>query len=327
MIMRNGPRPNLFVIGAMKCGTTSLHAALAAHPQIFMCRPKEPDYFIAERNWSKGERWYLSLFARAGDAPIIGESSTGYTKAPTFTGVPQRIMRFQPSARFIYIMRDPIERAISQYWHHVRREGERRDMLTAILAEPHFRDVSHYAAQLAPYVEVFGRDRIYPLTLEELVACPSKVFRELLVWLGVNAAFVPQRIQRRHVTPDTIHLARTGLGVLLKLRSSRGWHAAARLMPRSVRTIGLRLIAREVDRTAQPVAQVAELLRPLQRAQTQALSRMLGRQFPEWTTLFGKERGGIAGTAISGAPAFGVSRDPVGEDRLVLVGGGRGKPA
>jgi len=114
--MRNGPRPNLFVIGAMKSGTSSLHATLAAHPQIFMCRKKEPDYFIEQCNWSRGERWYLSLFARAGDKPIIGESSTGYTQAPRFHGVPQRIRGFRPDARFVYIMRDPIERTISHYW-------------------------------------------------------------------------------------------------------------------------------------------------------------------------------------------------------------------
>ena len=260
--MRNGPRPNLFVIGAMKSGTSSLHAALAAHPQIFMCREKEPDYFIEQRNWTKGESWYLSLFARAGDKPIIGESSTGYTKAPIFHGVLQRILQFQPDARFVYIMRDPIERTISHYRHNVWWEGERRDMLTAICEKAHFRDVSHYAAQLAPYIEVFGRDRIYTLTLEELVAHPSKVFRELLAWLGVESSDAPQSIQRRNVTPDKIPRARTGLGFLLRLQDSRVWNAATRLMPRGVRTIGLRLIAREADQSPQPVVQAIEFLRP-----------------------------------------------------------------
>ena len=120
------PKPNLFVIGAMKSGTSSLHYYLAAHPQIFMSDPKEPSYFavssrsksaspqIATQSYCRSEEEYLRLFENAQGATIIGESSTNYTKLNSFTQVPQRIAAFQPDARFIYIMRDPLERTISQ---------------------------------------------------------------------------------------------------------------------------------------------------------------------------------------------------------------------
>ena len=66
--------PNLFIIGAMKSGTTSLHHYLAEHQRIFMSELKEPGYFVEELTWSRGRDWYLSLFAEAGDAAIVGES-------------------------------------------------------------------------------------------------------------------------------------------------------------------------------------------------------------------------------------------------------------
>ena len=84
-------RPNLFVIGAMKSGTTSLHAYLGSHPQIFMCPEKEPSFFAKETISSRGEDWYLKLFAAAGSKPVIGESSTAYSRIPLFPGVPERI--------------------------------------------------------------------------------------------------------------------------------------------------------------------------------------------------------------------------------------------
>lgn len=86
--MANQRIPNLFIVGAMKSGTTTLHNYLNMHPDIFMSqKPKEPQYFVQELNWSKGEDWYLSLFEAAGDAKIIGESSTDYSKLPRYQGL------------------------------------------------------------------------------------------------------------------------------------------------------------------------------------------------------------------------------------------------
>jgi Sulfotransferase family len=70
--------PNLIVIGAERCGTTTLHRYVGSHPQVFMSRQKELDFFVAEQNWARGRRWYERKFPVA---PIRGESS------PSFTGV------------------------------------------------------------------------------------------------------------------------------------------------------------------------------------------------------------------------------------------------
>ena len=99
----DAPRPGLFLMGAMKSGTTYLRRLLASHPDIFMCEPDEPSYFVDPRQlkviwrdmWERGfwrsEAHYLQLFRSAGDAMIVGEASTNYTKLPLMAGVPEKI--------------------------------------------------------------------------------------------------------------------------------------------------------------------------------------------------------------------------------------------
>ena len=112
---QKGTLPNLIIIGAQKCGTTSLHYYLNLHPQILMSREKELNFFITERNWSKGVDWYRSQFVEK--AEIYGESSPNYTDYIRFGGVPERMYSVVPDARLIYILRDPIERIVSHYVH------------------------------------------------------------------------------------------------------------------------------------------------------------------------------------------------------------------
>jgi hypothetical protein len=267
----------------MKSGTTSLHAYLGSHPQIFMCPEKEPEFFAKETVWSRGEEWYLNLFAAAKSEPVIGESSTVYSRIPLFPGVPERIAKFNPEARFIYVMRDPIERTISEYWYHVRFCGERRDMLTAIREDLRLTVASNYAMQLAPYFERFGSARIATLTFEELLRNPSNVSRQLFAWLGVDVSFVPPNLdQRENVTPQIIVLRKTGLlnhvGRALKpLIPSRMFLAAKRRLQ----------VYESIDRNSSSVDEVIEFLKSIQKEQVARLGEMLGRSFPEWTSLYG----------------------------------------
>ena len=100
--------PDFIIIGAMRAGTTALADLLSRHPEIGMSRLKETDYFIAEKNFSRGPVWYQSLFPM--DRPIRGEASPNYAKSDVFAGVPQRIHAARPDVRLIYIVRDPVER-------------------------------------------------------------------------------------------------------------------------------------------------------------------------------------------------------------------------
>src|SRR5579871_5444493 len=197
-----GRRPGLFVIGAMKSGTNYLRKLLDRHPSIFMTEANEPSYFVDPEElkviwperWANGywrdERNYLRLFAPAGDALILGEASTNYTKIPLVNGVAERLHRFNPDARLIYLLRDPVERTISHYWHMVRYHTEYRSIAAAIKHEPQYVAVSNYAMQLAPFRERFGDDRIVVLTHEELVRDPYTTMEVLYRWLGLDTTGV-----------------------------------------------------------------------------------------------------------------------------------------
>jgi len=298
------PRPNLFLIGSKKAGTTYLTDLLRQHPAIFMSVPKEPCYFVdsnvlrrewpymwREGCWRSVDR-YLGLFAGAGDRKIIGEASTVYSEAPIYSGVPRRIRAFNPHARFIYLMRDPVDRAISHYWFRVRWWREQRPMLTAIRSDPQYRNVSHYARQLKEYQRHFGLDRIYALTYEALVADPLGQLNRLYGWLGVDPAFRPARLGvASNVRPDVLNQVR-GYGLLDWLRRRSLYGRLAPYVPRAVRQIGGQLAARSVRPAEVQVGEVLKYLRPIQLRETKELSALLNRGFPEWEILYG------SGTAI-----------------------------
>src|SRR5688500_10257249 len=99
-------KPNLFLLGAMKSGTSSVYKGLSEHPAIFMA-PAEPMHFSRPENWSRGHKEYLRLFQHASDEEYLGEASVEYTKRPFWSGVAERIHEFNPDARMLYVMRDP----------------------------------------------------------------------------------------------------------------------------------------------------------------------------------------------------------------------------
>jgi Sulfotransferase family len=292
------PKPNFFIIGSMKSGTTYLWSLLASHPSIFLSRPKEPTHFVEGDQlrtlwpwgWGlgfwKSESAYLELFRSAGTAPIIGEASVHYTHWPLASGVAERIHQFNPNARLLYVMRDPIERTISHYWHRVRVLGEHRSLSDAIKNDPQYTDVSHYAMQLAPYSRLFARDQIKAITFEELTGNANETLRSILRWLDVDCSAAVASRTPENATPEIVE-QRIGNGLFWGMRGkSRLVKAVLEHSPTFVRRAGLRLVTRRIDRTAVDTSEVVQYLRPLQQRQTEDLAKLLGRQFPEWTTLY-----------------------------------------
>ena len=97
--MRNAP--DFVIIGAMKCATTTLHEQLDAQAGVFMSEPKEPNFFSNDEQFQRGIDWYLSLFSSAQPGDLCGESSTHYTKLPTYPSTIDRLKQHAPNAKFI----------------------------------------------------------------------------------------------------------------------------------------------------------------------------------------------------------------------------------
>jgi sulfotransferase family protein len=195
--------PTFLVIGAMKAGTTSLHAYLRAHPDVFMAEPKELEFFVEGKNWERGVDWYQSCFASSGNATARGEASTTYTKHPFFPGVPERIKRVLPDVRLVYVVRHPIRRMVSQYLHHVAEYGERRPASEVLLTNPMLFALSDYATQIERYFESFPREQLLIVTSEELDDRRAATLRTIYGFIGVDDRWTPPNLgQRLHRSED-----------------------------------------------------------------------------------------------------------------------------
>lgn len=296
----NGRKPNLFIVGASKAGTSTLHSYLAEHPQILMSKFKEPAFFLGPTDpkrdrlavsdrYRNDSATYFQLFDKAKSCIYAGESTTGYTWIPRFEGVAERICHFNPQARVIYLMRDPVERTISHYWWNVRHEGESRAPLDAIRKDRLYNDVSNYAMQLLPYIEQFGCDQVKPVLFEDLTADPIKTLDEITEWLGIDP-LVPTSAKARHenVTPCEVTQSRNRPR-LHRLRESHLWNAVGPRVPAVVRRIGRSMVERRVDRKNVSMDGVVGFLRPIQRDQTEELRGLIELSFHKWDSLYGSE--------------------------------------
>jgi hypothetical protein len=185
-----GVRPTFLVIGAMKCGTTSLFDLLAQHPQIGMSTVKEPAFFCDDEIFARGLSWYESLFAHAAGRREVGEASTSYTKKFTYPRAAERIARHLPDAKLIYVVRHPLERIESQ-WMHGIHTGWHPDDFSRALDDPSLIDPSRYWRQINTYRDYFPDVRILVLFFDDFKADPLAVMSRCCDFLGVARSFVP----------------------------------------------------------------------------------------------------------------------------------------
>lgn len=215
-IGKKGSLPNLIVIGAVKCGTTSLHYYMGLHPEISMTWEKEPHFFVRERNWDKGLEWYKSNFTE--NTMIRGETSPGYTKYPIFKGVPERMHAVVPDAKLIYILRDPIDRMVSNYIQNYSNGNESRTTEEAL---SHLDDNnpyicnSKYYMQLEQYLNYFPRSHILIITLEDLYNHRMAVLKKIFRFLDVDENFYsPQFSHIKH--QSNVKRRKNRIGMFLK---------------------------------------------------------------------------------------------------------------
>lgn len=202
--------PDFIIGGAPKCGTTSLHFILDQHPEIALPEDEihffdaddpvtHPDFFFAQRGAlsyydvesPEFRARYAARFAPFVDVRLIGEDSTTYIMSPA---APGRIRDLLPNTRMIFMLRDPVARAYSQYWHSVTRARATRTFEKAIAADPGLTIGSTYLPGLERYRAMLGADRVKAVLFEDFIADQQCVVDDVTDFLGAaRMALTPEK--------------------------------------------------------------------------------------------------------------------------------------
>ena len=202
--------PNFFIIGAQKAGTTSLYSYLKQHPQIYMSPRKEPHFFkgIHSEYQTRGRSLapvtdigeYQALFEGVTDEKAIGEASASYLYSPK---TPALIERSIPDAKLIAVLRNPADRAYSNFLYCVQMGREPlATFVEALQAEEkrirtnwgplwHYRQKGFYYAQVTRYFNTFGPDRVKVYLYDDLRGNPLGMLSDIFRFLDVDETFVP----------------------------------------------------------------------------------------------------------------------------------------
>ncbi|NNE37371.1 MAG: sulfotransferase family 2 domain-containing protein [Gammaproteobacteria bacterium] len=210
--------PNLFIVGAPKCGTTSMDNYLNQHPDIYMSEEKELHYFGSDikryPEFVCSTERYEAAFSNWRNEKRIGESSTLYLMSRLAA---KEIKAYSPDARIIIILRDPIDMLLSYhvhlYYSHIQNisdfrealaEGEKRrfmqngneadidpDKITNTMDLRVYRDAVKYTVQVERYFNVFGRENVHVILFDDFKKDIAAVYRDTLKFLGVDDRFEP----------------------------------------------------------------------------------------------------------------------------------------
>ena len=182
-------RPDFLVIGGMKCASTTMHEDLSMHPLI-ECGKKELNALL-KSDLAEIKTIYNNNFRSAHSDQLLGDVSADYTTLPTNSGVAEKAFEIAPDLKIVYIVRDPIRRAISHHQHMVNWSGAGQmvpDINLAIKNHPELIDYSCYHMQLQPWVEAFGLKNILVIKFEDYISNRMVVANQVVGFLGLPEA-------------------------------------------------------------------------------------------------------------------------------------------
>jgi len=203
------------MVGAAKCGTTSLYYYLSQHPDVFDCPVKEPHHFTANYELKflisgiikntkpflayKDLSNYLALYKNADNYKIVVDASVAYIQ---FDKIANAIQNFNNKAKIIILLRNPIERAFSAYSHNKREGGtlsfqedleiEDQESVLGIFRWTHYKKNGLYYENVKHYLDTFGQEKVLILFNEDLESNPQKVLSTVCDFLKIDASFVPK---------------------------------------------------------------------------------------------------------------------------------------
>lgn len=287
--------PTFFIIGAAKAGTTSLHHYLDQHPEIQMSAIKEPNFFAGAPNgipYPVGRVDRLDEYEALFDPrfEVRGEASPSYTNSPRRSGVPERIGELVPDGRFIYLVRDPIARTLSQFQMRVA-DGKQRQSLREALGDDLDREDPHsyyltcqsfYARQLELYLRHFSEKKILVVDQADLLQDRKTTLREIFSFLSVDDGFTSTQFdselfrgkERRAYPPFFVRFVKPALA------------APARRLPSGLRGS----VRGAIERAFLPKVSAPELddrtrmrLEELYADDVDRLRALTGRKFSSWS--------------------------------------------
>lgn len=240
--------PNLFMIGAAKSGTSHLATLLGQHSQVFLGEPKEPDFLSNEANYARGFDWYKSIYSEAGDVRWVLDASTGYSRYPECPNVVQRLHSFAPDAKFIYLMRHPVDRAYSHYVHRWSKELHPNKPFTVpfeehVISDPMCLNGSDYQMQLQHYLTRYSKESVLCLFNFQLRQDPESVIRRICTFLEIEfeASMMASPGERSNKT-DSFLESRIRVALTDRIKSVPGVGLGVKVLPRSARELGYRWV-------------------------------------------------------------------------------------
>jgi hypothetical protein len=300
--------PQFVIAGAPKAGTTALHAALATHPGLYLSPVKEPKYYLTDgrppplnrqrgpgdahsaREWMWRREEYLHLFDGAPAGTVRGESTPFYLYD---RDAHARLAADVPGIKVIVVVRDPVDRVISNFVH-LRADGlePEPDFITAVRLEEariaagwapfwHYRGLSRYGAQLRDLYRHVPRKNVFLLRYRQLVDSPRQTLDRVSDFLGVEQG-VAHTVDPENVKP----FVADGRGYRLLSRAVRagaalGAYAPPQVWRQASRPLLAALHARAVQRPALPVDVRREVLEPLV-PDIELLEELTGESFDDW---------------------------------------------
>jgi len=283
--------PTFFVIGAAKCGTTSFDRYLAHHPEIHMSPVKEPRFFAEARpdRPFRGNRIgdldaYQRLFES--DAPVRGETTPSYSMYPFHLGVPERMRQMVPDAKFIYLVRDPIERVVA-HWVQQMASGRQTSSPTEALGnldrlENPMVCPGRYATQVERYLEFFPAERMHVIDQGVLRRDRRKALSDAFAFLDVDPSFWSPAFEAVHNVGAEHRQVRVGLAG--RLRRS-GIRRVFDPMPPAVRDMAKRAGRRLGKSIERPELEpkVRARLEEIYRPEVERLRALTGQPFASWS--------------------------------------------
>ncbi|MBF0274562.1 MAG: sulfotransferase [Nitrospinae bacterium] len=305
----NTKKPNFFIVGAPKCGTTALNDYLKQHPNIFIPHKKELHYFGTDldfkyKHFSRNRAQYLANFSLAKDEKMLGEASVWYLFSKLAA---KEIKDFNPSSKIIVMLRNPVDMLYSQHSQFFfdgnediinfeealeaeeeRKKGNKIPKTVGLIEGLFYRETIRYAEQVKRYFELFGRENVHIIIFDDFRNDTAAVYKKTLDFLGVDNSFKAElKVINKYKKIKDVGLHNTLLNLPTIPRK-----IAQAVIPSKIRRNWLNSVKENNTVYGKPDPMSPDLRKKLMhefKEEVEKLSGILDRDLSGWSDVKGKE--------------------------------------